>query len=87
MIFGLACEPKTGAVWLACLQSDLLQLRPHGDKFDPFRLRARSISIRPTPGRVWLTTETDTLWLDDSGRPHIVNRFSTAYGRSWLTAF
>jgi hypothetical protein len=87
MIFGVACEPKTGKVWITNLQSDLLHLTAQGDELRPLPLKARAVAVSPTTGRVWLTTETDVVWLDETDRPHTVARFSGPCGQSWLAAF
>ena len=87
LIFGVACEPKTGTVWVTCLQSEVLHFSPQGNELRTLPIKARAIAISPTTGRVWLTTETEVLWLDEADRPHTAYRYSGPSGQSWLAAF
>jgi peroxiredoxin len=87
LIFGVACEPKSGTAWVTSLRSDLLRFTTDGNELPPLPVKARAIAISPTTGRVWLTTETEIVWLDEAGRPHTVARFGDTSGQSWLAAF
>jgi hypothetical protein len=87
LMFGVACEPKMGTVWVTCLQSDVLRFSTQGDELPAFPTKARAISVSPTTGRVWMTTETEVLWLDEADRPHTAYRYSEPSGQSWLAAF
>jgi DNA-binding beta-propeller fold protein YncE len=87
LIFGVACEPKTGTAWVTSLQTDLLRFTADGHELAPLRIQGRAIATSPTTGRVWLTTTTEILWLDGADRPHTVSRFGDPSGQSWLAAF
>ena len=87
MIFGVACEPKTGTAWVTCLLSNVLRFTAGGDELRPFPVKARAVAVSPTTGRVWLSTEIEALWLDEVERPHTAYRFAEKTGQSWLAAF
>jgi DNA-binding beta-propeller fold protein YncE len=86
-IFGVACDPRTGTVWVTSFGSDLLRFTARGDALRPLPVKSRAIAVSPTTGRVWLTTETEVLWFDETDRPHTVLRYASPSGQSWLAAF
>src|SRR5262249_43834774 len=86
LVFGVACDPKTGTAWVTSLRTDLLRFTANGNELPPLPIKARSVAISPTTGQVWLTTETEVLRLDETDQPHTVSRFGAKSGQSWLAA-
>jgi beta-lactamase regulating signal transducer with metallopeptidase domain/thiol-disulfide isomerase/thioredoxin len=86
-VFGVACEPKTGTAWVVSLGSEVLRFTADGRELPPLSVKARAISISPTTGRVWATTEIEVLQLDGAAQPKTVSRFEAKSGQSWLAAF
>ena len=79
LIFGVACEPKTGTAWVVSLRSDVLRFTADGRELPPLPVQARAIAISPTTGEVWVTTDTEFLRLDASGQPK-TSRFESNSG-------
>ena len=86
-VFGVACEPQTGMAWVVSLGSEIVRFTADGQNLPPLPVQARAISISPTTGQVWATTETEILQIDEAGRPKTVSRFETKSEQSWLAAF
>ena len=69
------------------LGSEIIRFTADGKDLPPLPVQARAISISPTTGQAWATTETEILQLDGAGRPKSVSRFETKSEQSWLAAF
>jgi hypothetical protein len=87
LIFGVACEPKTGTAWVVCLGGDVLRFTADGRELPALPVNARAISISPSTGQVWVTTDMEILQLDSNGRPKTFARFESKSAQSWLAAF
>ncbi len=86
LIFGVACEPVSGTAWAVFLGSGILRITADGKELPPLPVKARAISISPTTGQVWVTTETEILRLDGAGQPKTFSRFDARSGQSWPAA-
>jgi RNA polymerase sigma factor (sigma-70 family) len=88
-IFGVACDPRTGMAWVSNLRTELLRFTADGKELPALPVKAIAVAVSPTSRRVWVTTETEVLGLDDNGLP--VMRFAwgdgARSGQSWLAAF
>ena len=87
LIFGVACEPNTGTAWVVSLGGEVLRFTMDGRELPALPVSARAISISPSTGQVWVTTDIEILQLDSGGRPKTLGRFESKSGQSWLAAF
>ena len=87
-VTSLACDPKTGIVWIAGGgDADLLRLAPDGKELAPLEIRAMSLSISPTTGRIWVATATEILQLDHEGKTIAHFPFKSPTSYTWVGAF
>jgi protocatechuate 3,4-dioxygenase beta subunit/peroxiredoxin/DNA-binding beta-propeller fold protein YncE len=87
LIFGVACDPKTGTAWVACLRSEILRFTADGRELPALPIKAVAVAVSPTTGRVWVTTETEVIELDAEGRPAIRSPLGPTSGQSWMAAY
>ena len=86
-LFGVACNPKTGTVWVVSLRREILRFTADGGELPALPIPAVAIAISPTTGQVWATTDTEIIGLDAEGRPAIRSPFGSRSGQSWLAAY
>jgi DNA-binding beta-propeller fold protein YncE len=85
--FGVACDPRTGTAWVAVLRKEILRFTAGGRELPPRPIPAIAVSISPTSGQAWVTTETEVIGLDAEGRPAIRSPLGPKSGQSWLAAY
>jgi peroxiredoxin/protocatechuate 3,4-dioxygenase beta subunit len=85
--FAVACAPRTGTAWVVSLGAQLLRFARDGKELPPLEIAALSVAASPTSGRIWVTTNTDVLQLDETGA--IVSRtpLGSTSGMSRLFAY
>ena len=66
---------------------DVFRFTTDGRALPGLPVSARAISIGPSTGQVWVTTDIEILQLDANGRPKTFARFDSKSGQSWLAAF
>ena len=51
-VFGAACGPRTGTVWVSSLQSSFVRFTDRGDDLSPLSIKASAASVTPITDRV-----------------------------------
>lgn len=86
-ILVVACSPKTGEAWIGAYNGSLRRVSPAGELGPPFPVAARSISISPTNGEVWVANGEALVRLDSTGKIVAKFPFEKASPQTWLYAF
>jgi len=89
IIFGVACDPRTGMAWVSNLRTELLRFTADGKELPPLPVKAVAVAVSPTSGQVWVTTEADVIRLNNDGLPAFSSPWGAGAmsGQSWLAAF
>ncbi len=85
--FAVACDPRTNTTWVVNFQSEVLRFASDGRELPPLPIAAVAIAISPTTGRVWVTTKTEVLRLNESGTVLSRTAFGANSDQSTLAAF
>ena len=84
----LICDPQNGNAWITGLgQAYILRLAPDGQELVPIPIKATSLSISPTTGRIWAATKTEILELDRDGKTLERFPFKSPASYAWVGAF
>ena len=84
----LICDSQNGNVWITGLgQANILRMAPDGQELAPIPIKATSLSISPTTGRIWAATKTEILELDRDGKTLERFPFKSAASYAWVGAF
>jgi len=81
------CALKTGDAWIAAYGGKLRRVPVVGEPGPPLPIEAKSISISPTSGEIWVTTKEAVLRLDPLGKVLATSPFDKPSLQSWLQAF
>ncbi len=87
IVFGVACDAKTGTAWVSVLHGEILRFTADGRELPALPIKAAAVTVSPTTGRAWVTTETEVIGLDADGRPAIRSPIGPKSGQSWLAAY
>jgi hypothetical protein len=84
--FAVSCDPRTGIAWVAG-PPELLRFGPDRRELPPLPIAAVDVAVSPTSKRIWVTTKSEVLCLDESGAILCRAPFESASSQSWLSAF
>jgi hypothetical protein len=86
-VFVVECEPSSGGVLFSGHQKGLRRMSTDGESQEIAAVQARSISVSPTQGDIWLTTEEAVMRIDEGGSVKAKSPFSAKSRQAWIAAF
>ena len=84
--FAVAYDPGSRMVWVADRGKSVLRVSSNGEILPPLLISAKSLTVSPTTGAVWVGTETDVLRIDSNGEIGCRYAFPRRSSQSWLAA-
>jgi DNA-binding beta-propeller fold protein YncE len=85
--YAVACDPKSGTVYVANLRSSILRFSADGRPQPPASIPVTAVSVSPSSGQLWATTATELLRLDHAGAVQSRTPLGADSLASWPTGF
>jgi hypothetical protein len=86
-ICDVGCVPATGEALFSVWDGGLHRASPDGKVSVLGTIKARSISVSPSSGHIWMTTEDAVIRIDEKGNVETKAPFAAQCSQSWIVAF
>ena len=85
--FGVACDVKSSAAWVASTKKALYRIPLEGDAVQEWPIPAVSVAVGPLTDSVWVATPSDVIRLDQKGQVVFKSPLNAASHQSCIAAY